>query len=88
VKLAAKMLMIAWTLMKKQERFDPKYLSAQTEPIAARQGVKAESGGYLRSNPARIVAYKAFMEAVFESLQLKRTLSVENTTLSYCGADP
>ena len=45
VKLAAKMLMIAWTLMKKQERFDPKYLSAQTEPIAARQGVKAESGG-------------------------------------------
>jgi transposase len=45
VKLAVKMLMIAWTLMKKQERFDPKYLSAQTEPIAARQGVKAESGG-------------------------------------------
>jgi hypothetical protein len=34
------------------------------------------------------VAYKAFMEAVFESLQLKRTLSVKNTTLSYCGADP
>ena len=42
VKLAAKMLMIAWTLMKKQERFDPKYLSAQTEPMAA--GKSAKSG--------------------------------------------
>jgi hypothetical protein len=27
VKLAAKMLIIAWTLMKKMEPFDPKYLS-------------------------------------------------------------
>jgi transposase len=36
VKLAAKMLMIAWTLMKKQQRFDPKYLCAQTEPVVAR----------------------------------------------------
>jgi hypothetical protein len=51
VKLAAKMLMIAWTLMKKHERFDPKYLSAQTEPIAAGQGVKAESGGIPKVQP-------------------------------------
>jgi transposase len=42
VKLAAKMLMIAWTLMKKQERFDPRYLSAQTEPMTA--GKTAKSG--------------------------------------------
>jgi transposase len=34
VKLAAKMLMTAWTLMKKQQSFDPKYLSVQTEPMA------------------------------------------------------
>ena len=27
VKLAAKMLVIAWTLMKKMEPFDPKYLT-------------------------------------------------------------
>jgi hypothetical protein len=27
VKLAAKMLMIAWTLMKKKEPFDPDYLN-------------------------------------------------------------
>jgi len=27
VKLAAKMLIISWTLMKKREPFDPKYLS-------------------------------------------------------------
>src|SRR5918994_1487396 len=41
VKLAAKMLMIAWTLMKKQELFDPKYLAAQIDPIALRQTVKS-----------------------------------------------
>ena len=34
VKLAAKMLMIAWTLMKKQERFDPKYFCAPTQRSA------------------------------------------------------
>jgi len=27
VKLAAKLLVIAWTLMKKKETFDPKYLN-------------------------------------------------------------
>jgi transposase len=45
VKLAAKMLMIAWTLMKKQERFDPQYLCAQTEPIAAGKIAKTKTGG-------------------------------------------
>jgi hypothetical protein len=45
-------------------------------------------GGYLGSNPSEIVAYRAFMEAVFKDTRLKRTLSVKNTALSYCGADP
>jgi transposase len=45
VKLAAKMLMIAWTLMKKQERFNPQYLCAQTEPIAAGKIAKTKTGG-------------------------------------------
>lgn len=38
VKLAAKLLVIAWTLMKKKERFDPKYLrpeAAKTDKAAA-----------------------------------------------------
>jgi transposase len=43
VTLAAKMLMIAWTLMKKQERFDPTYLSAQTETMAAGKTAKSAS---------------------------------------------
>jgi transposase len=46
VKLAAKMLMIAWTLMKKQERFDPKYVSGQAQPILARETVKTHKTGY------------------------------------------
>jgi transposase len=46
VKLAAKMLIIAWTLMKKQERFDPKHLRAQTEPILARKTTTSANGGY------------------------------------------
>ena len=29
VKLAAKLLVIAWTLMKKKEAFDPAYLNAE-----------------------------------------------------------
>jgi hypothetical protein len=29
VKLSAKMLVIAWTLMKKKEFFDPKYLNLE-----------------------------------------------------------
>ena len=51
VKLAAKMLMIAWTLMKKQERFDPKYLCAQTQPIAVHATVRAKSGGIPQVQP-------------------------------------
>ena len=51
VKLAAKMLMIAWTLMKKHERFDPKYLCAQTPPTAAPKGVKANNGGIAEVQP-------------------------------------
>ena len=53
VKLAAKMLMIAWTLMKKQERFDPKYLSGQTPPIAAPKAFKSDKGGIPRVQPER-----------------------------------
>ena len=66
VKLAAKMLMIAWTLMKKQERFDPQHLGAGDSRIAAANNAKVQTGGYLRSNPTPIVAYRANMEAVFQ----------------------
>jgi len=52
VKLAAKMLMIAWTLMKKQERFDPKYLSTQIEPIAAGKSAKNGNGGIPQVQPS------------------------------------
>jgi hypothetical protein len=31
VKLAAKLLVIAWTLMKKRECFDPKYLKQEDQ---------------------------------------------------------
>jgi len=51
VKLAAKMLMIAWTLMKKQERFDPKYLCAQTEPILTRKTTTSANGGIPKVQP-------------------------------------
>jgi transposase len=51
VKLAAKMLMIAWTLMKKQQRFDPKYLASQIEPIGAGKAAKSKSGGILEVQP-------------------------------------
>ena len=75
--------------MKKQQRFDPKYLCAQTPPTADPKGVKANNGGIAqRSNPAPIVVYRANMEAVSESSQPKRTLSAENSTLSNCRAGP
>jgi transposase len=53
VKLAAKMLMIAWTLMKKQELFDPKYLAAQIDPMALRQTVKSGNRGIPEVQPER-----------------------------------
>jgi transposase len=53
VKLAAKMLMIAWTLMKKRERFDPTYLAGQTPPMAAPKAVKTDNGGIPRVQPER-----------------------------------
>jgi len=53
VKLAAKMLMIAWTLMEKQEHFDPRYLSGQTPPIVARKAVKTDNGGIPKVQPER-----------------------------------
>jgi hypothetical protein len=49
VKLAAKMLMIAWTLMKKQERFDPKYLDA---PAAASKTVTSVNKEIPKVQPA------------------------------------
>src|ERR1700730_355481 len=51
VKLAATLLMIAWTLMKKQERFDPQYLGADDQPIAARKSAKTKSGGIPKVQP-------------------------------------
>ena len=53
VKLSAKMLMIAWTLMKKQQDFDPKYLSAKSEPIAAGRTAKSGIRGIPRVQPER-----------------------------------
>jgi hypothetical protein len=47
------MLMIAWTLMKKQERFDPKYLSAQTETMAAGKTAKSANRGIPEVQPER-----------------------------------
>ena len=51
VKLAAKMLMIAWTLMKKQQRFDPKYLDVSDQPSAAPKGTPAKIGVYPKVQP-------------------------------------
>jgi transposase len=45
VKLAAKMLMTAWTLMKKQERFDPKFLRDDTRPNAASNTAAVKTKG-------------------------------------------
>jgi transposase len=50
VKLAAKMLMIAWTLMKKQQPFDPAYLVA-TEPMTARKTRNEENRGIPKVQP-------------------------------------
>ena len=50
VKLAAKMLMIAWTLMKKQQRFDPQYLVA-TEPMTARNTRNEKNRGIPEVQP-------------------------------------
>ena len=51
VKLAAKMLMIAWTLMKKQEIFDPKYLCTTAQPIIGPKTSQTDSGGIPEVQP-------------------------------------
>jgi transposase len=51
VKLAAKMLMIAWTLMKKQERFDPKYLGAPTQRSAVDTNLTRGNWGIAKVQP-------------------------------------
>jgi hypothetical protein len=50
VKLAAKMLMIAWALMKKQERFDYRYLAASDQMIAP-SNAKVQNGGIPKVQP-------------------------------------
>jgi transposase len=50
VKLAAKMLMIAWTLMKKQERFDP-HICGHAQSILPRQTVKSKNRGIPQVQP-------------------------------------
>jgi hypothetical protein len=53
VKLAAKMLIIAWTLMKKKQFFDPKHLHVDSS-ISEWAGLKAaapENGGMPRVIP-------------------------------------
>ncbi len=64
VKLAAKMLMIAWTLMKKQECFDP--ISRRRSMIAA-PAAPRPNGGILKVQPGGVVRYRASMEAVFKA---------------------
>jgi transposase len=51
VKLAAKMLMIAWTLMKTQQDFDPQYLGAEVQPIAAAKKAKIKTGAIAKVQP-------------------------------------
>jgi transposase len=51
VKLAAKMLMIAWTLMKEQERFDPQRLGADPQSSAAAKNAKTQNGGIPKVQP-------------------------------------
>jgi hypothetical protein len=51
VKLAAKMLMIAWTLMKKQEIFDPKYLCTTAQPIIGPKTRRTDSEGIPEVQP-------------------------------------
>jgi len=51
VKLAAKMLMIGWTLMKKQERFDPRYLTTADPMVAAANSAKAQITGIPKVHP-------------------------------------
>lgn len=51
VKLAAKMLMMAWTLMKTQQRFDPQRLGADSKPIAAANSAKTQNGGIPKVQP-------------------------------------
>jgi len=55
VKLAAKMLMIGWTLMKKQECFDPRYLTSADPMVAAANSAKAQITGIpkVQPDPAR-----------------------------------
>jgi transposase len=45
VKLAAKLLMIAWTLMKKQQPFDPQYLGCEDPSNTAAENAKTQNGG-------------------------------------------
>ena len=51
VKLAAKMLMIAWSLMKKKELFDPKYLFSNAQPIIGRKTVQSDNRGIPQVQP-------------------------------------
>ena len=51
VKLSAKMLMIAWTLMKKQERFDPQYLHVPGKKIPAPKTVTKTNRGIPKVQP-------------------------------------
>ena len=51
VKLAAKMLMIAWSLMKKNESFDPRYLTSQAEQEISPKPIDSGKGGRPRVRP-------------------------------------
>ena len=53
VKLAAKMLMIAWSLMKKKEIFDPRYLLLQDQQATSHKPANSKNGGIPRVQPKR-----------------------------------
>ncbi len=48
VKLAAKMLIMAWSLMKKKESFDPRYLVPNAQQEMAHNPVNSTKGGIVR----------------------------------------
>lgn len=54
VKLSAKMLMIAWTLMKKQERFDPKGFTVHQELMVGAKTVTSENRGIPEVQPVPV----------------------------------
>ena len=88
VKLAAKMLMIAWSLMKKKEYFDPRYLTSQAEQEISRKPIDSGNGGDLGSGRMEIVACRANTEVVFGPSTRKTGFNMKFTLVWYPKAGP